>query len=263
MTNVQTVYDFLQSKAPFELQLGFDNAGFLVGRGSAGVSRILVSLDITEPVIQEAAQLGAQLIVSHHPVIWGGAKTVTDQTPTGRKLLAMAEQHIAGICAHTNLDAVADGVNDALARQLGLADIAQLKQDGVDGQGRPYGIGRVGTVEEQSLEDFARFVKARLGSNGVRLVDAGRPVRKVAVGGGSCSDMMGDALALGCDTFVTADVKYDGFLDAKALGLNLIDAGHFPTEDVVCPVLCRWLAQRFPEVEVSISRVHREVFTYL
>ncbi len=263
MINVQAVYDLLQEKAPFELQLGFDNAGFLVGRGDAQVSRILVSLDITEPVIQEAIELGAELIVSHHPVIWGGAKTVTDQTPTGRKLLALAENHIAGICAHTNLDAVADGVNDALARRLGLEDISQLKQDGVDWQGRPYGIGRVGTVQQQPLYDFALFVKKTLGSNGIRLVDGGRPVRKVAVGGGSCSNMMGDALALGCDTFVTADVKYDGFLDAKALGLNLIDAGHFPTEDVVCPVLKDWLTTRFPEVEVRISQVHREVFSYL
>ena len=263
MISVQAVYDLLQEKAPFELQLGFDNAGFLVGRGDAPVSRILVSLDITEPVIQEARELGAELIVSHHPVIWGGAKTVTDQTPTGRKLLAMAENHIAGICAHTNLDAVADGVNDALARRLGLEDIAQLKQDGVDGQGRPYGIGRIGTVQEQPLYDFALFVKETLGSNGIRLVDGGKPVHKVAVGGGSCSDMIGDALALGCDTFVTADVKYDGFLDAKALGLNLIDAGHFPTEDVVCPVLRDWLTARFPEVEVAVSKVHREVFSYL
>lgn len=263
MISVQAVYDLLQEKAPFELQLGFDNAGFLVGRGDAPVSRILVSLDITEPVIQEARELGAELIVSHHPVIWGGAKTVTDQTPTGRKLLAMAENHIAGICAHTNLDAVADGVNDALARRLGLEDIAQLKQDGVDEQGRPYGIGRIGTVQEQPLYDFALFVKETLGSNGIRLVDGGKPVHKVAVGGGSCSDMIGDALALGCDTFVTADVKYDGFLDAKALGLNLIDAGHFPTEDVVCPVLRDWLTARFPEVEVALSKVHCEVFSYL
>ena len=110
MTNVQTVYDFLQEKAPFELQLGFDNAGFLVGRRDAAVSRILVSLDITEPVIQEAVERKAQLIVSHHPVIWGGAKSVTDQTPTGRKLLALAENHIAAICAHTNLDTVAESM---------------------------------------------------------------------------------------------------------------------------------------------------------
>lgn len=75
--------------------------------------------------------------------------------------------------------------------------------------------------------------------------------------------MMDDALAQGCDTFVTSDVKYDGFLDAKAKGLNLIDAGHYPTENVVCPVLAEWLKERFPEVETVISEIHHEVFSYL
>lgn len=263
MTTVQDIYDLLQAKAPFELQLGFDNAGFLVGRHDAPVSRVLVALDITEAVAAEAASSGCQLIVSHHPVIWGGAKSVTDQTVMGRKLLALVENGVAAICAHTNLDAVADGVNDALARKLALTDIRQLKQDGVDGQGRAYGIGRVGTVDEQPLYDFALFVKDSLDANGVRLVDGGRRVHKVAVGGGACADMMTDALAHGCDTFVTSDVKYDGFLDAKALGLNLIDAGHYPTENVVCPVLRDWLLDAFPALEVSISKVHQEVFSYL
>ena len=260
---VQDVYHFLQEKAPFELQMDFDNAGFLVGRASSPVHRILVALDITEAVIQEAVELSAQLIVAHHPVIWGGAKSVTDQTLMGRKLLALAENHIAAICAHTNLDAVADGVNDALALRLGLTGITQLHQDGVDGEGRPYGIGRVGFVPQQKLYDFAHAVKELLDSRGIRLVDGGKPVRKVAVGGGSCSSMVEDVLAQGCDTFVTADVKYDAFLDAKARGLNLIDAGHFPTEQVVCPVLKQWLSTRFPQVTVDISRRHREVFSYL
>ena len=263
MPTVREIEEALFTMAPKVGAMEWDNVGHLVGDPEAQVSRVLVALDITQAVVEEAVAAGCQLIVSHHPVIWGGAKSVTDQTPTGRKLLALAENHIAAICAHTNLDTVADGVNDALARRLGLSDIAQLKQDGVDGRGRPYGIGRVGRVEEQPLKDFARFVKKELGANGVRLVDGGRPVRKVAVGGGSCSDMMGDALALGCDTFVTADVKYDGFLDAKALGLNLIDAGHFPTENVVCPVLRDWLDSQFSDVEVAISRVHHEVFSYL
>jgi dinuclear metal center YbgI/SA1388 family protein len=263
MTTVKNVFELLDQKAPFKYQMGFDNAGFLVGHQAAPVRRVLVALDITEDVVSEAAAAGCQLIVSHHPVIWGGAKSVTDQTPTGRKLLALTENKIAAICAHTNLDAVADGVNDALAQALGLRDVEMLEQDGADEQGRPYGIGRVGIVEEQSLEQFAGFVKKTLGSNGVRLVDGGKPVRKVAVGGGSCADMMGSALALGCDTFVTADVKYDGFLDAKAQGLSLIDAGHYPTENVVCPVLKKWLKEAFPELEVTVSRVHHEVFSYL
>lgn len=263
MTSVNEVYKLIQEKAPFELQMDFDNAGFLVGRGERLVNRILVALDITEPVIEEAINCGAQLIVAHHPVIWGGAKSVTDQTPTGRKLLLMVEHGVAGICAHTNLDAVEGGVNDELALRLGLADIGQLHQDGVDNQGRPFGIGRIGTVPTQSLYDFALTVKQLLDANGIRLVDGGKPVHTVAVGGGACGSMLQDAIAQGCDTFVTSDVKYDGFLDAKALGINLIDAGHYPTENVVCPVLQNWLQEAFPEVDVMISRCHKEVLSYL
>lgn len=263
MVSVKQIHQLIQEKAPFELQMGFDNSGFLVGRGERLVNRVLVALDITEPVIEEAIRYGAQLIIAHHPVIWGGAKTVTDETVMGRKLLLMAEHGIAAICAHTNLDAVEDGVNDALAVKLGLSDIGQLHQDGVDRQGRPYGIGRVGTVPTQSLYDFALSVKQILGSNGIRLVDGGKPVHTVAVGGGSCGNMLQDAIAQGCDTFVTSDVKYDGFLDAKALGINLIDAGHYPTENVICPVLKEWVEDAFPEVDVIISGCHKEVFSYL
>lgn len=264
MATVKEVYEYLDRKAPFSMQLGFDNAGFLVGHGGQQVNKILVALDITEEVVLEAAKLGAQLIVSHHPVIFHPAKGITNTDPTGRKLLALIENHISAICAHTNLDAVAGGVNDALARQLGLLDVGQLHQDGIDHQGEPYGIGRVGKLaQEQLLTDFAAFVKERLGANGVRFVDGGKPVFRVAVGGGSCADMMDNALALDCDTFVTADVKYDGFLDAKALGLNLIDAGHFPTENVVCPVLVDWLKDGFPHVEIILSACHHEVFSYL
>lgn len=263
MTTVGEVFAFLQEKAPFELQESFDNAGFLVGREEAVVTKILVALDITEQVVQEAAGQGAQLIVAHHPVIFGGAKSMTDQTVTGRILLALAENHIAAVCAHTNLDAVEGGVNDALALRLGLADIGQLKQAGVDGQGRPYGIGRIGSVSEQPLYDFAMAVKRLLGANGIRLVDGGKPVRRVAVGGGACADMMEEALSQGCDTFVTSDVKYHQFLEARALGLSLVDAGHFPTENVVCPVLKNWLSKQFPQVSVAVSQVHTEVFSYL
>ena len=263
MTTVGEVYGFLQEKAPFELQEDFDNAGFLVGREGAQVSKILVALDITEQVVEEAAEQGAQLIVAHHPVIFGGVRSITDRTVTGRVLLSLAGHGIAAICAHTNLDAVECGVNDALAFRLGLTDIEQLKQEGVDEQGRAYGIGRVGFVTEQPLYDFAMGVKRLLGSNGLRLVDGGKPVYKVAVGGGACAGMLEDVLAKGCDTFVTSDVKYNHFLDAKAQGLNLIDAGHFPTEDVVCPVLQDWLTERFPQVSVSISKRHHEVFSYL
>ena len=265
MHTVMEIYRYLDTMAPFALQMDFDNAGFLVGRGDREVHKILVSLDITEEVAAEAAELGAELIVSHHPVIFHPARSVTDADPTGRILLALTEGKVAAVCAHTNLDAVAGGVNDALAQRLGLQRLEQLHPDGVDGAGRPYGIGRVGVLEgiPVYLPAFAQRVKEVLGAAGVRYVDARRPVRRVAVGGGACGDMLSDAVKLGCDTFVTSDVKYNVFLDAKALGVNLIDAGHYATEQVVCPVLVKWLQGAFPDLEVVQSALHRDVYACL
>ena len=260
---VKDIYDALDRYAPFSTQMSFDNAGFLVGRSGQAVSRLLVALDITEEVVSEAAELGCQLIVSHHPVIFRPARSITDETTTGRILLALAEGGISAICAHTNLDAAVGGVNDALAERLGLEIQGVLEPSGTDGQGRTIGIGRFGELPEAvDLPTFAGQVKERLGANGARYVDAGRPVRRVAVGGGSCGDMLELAAAQGCDTFVTADVKYDQFLMAKAMGLGLIDAGHYPTENVVCGPLAGLLRSAFPAVEVSLSRRHREVFSY-
>lgn len=264
MARVNEIYRYLDSMAPFSLQMSFDNAGFLVGRGEAQVSRGMVALDITEEVVREAVELDCQLIVSHHPVIFHPAKSVTDADPVGRCLLALTENHIAALCAHTNLDAIAGGVNDVLAQRIGLTEIEQLHQDGVDSLGRPYGIGRVGTVlEHRDFTEFAAFVRDELDARGLRMEDAGKPVRRVAVGGGACGDMLADAAAMGCDTFVTADVKYNVFLDARAMGINLIDAGHFSTENVVCPVLVEWLRQGFPELEIFLSKRHKEVFSCL
>lgn len=261
MAEVRDIYRFLDRIAPFHTQEGFDNAGFLVGRGDREVKKVLVALDITEEVAEEARTLGAELIVAHHPVIFQPVKSVTNETVTGRVLLALTESKTAAICAHTNLDAAHGGVNGCLARALELTGIGQLCQAGVDDKGRPYGIGRTGTVHRPGLSagEYAAFVKEKLGSACVRFVDGGKPVSKVAVGGGACGSMVEDAVAQGCDTFVTADLKYNQFLEARALGLNLLDAGHFPTENVVCAPLARRLAKEFPQAEVTVSRVHREV----
>lgn len=265
MAAVKDVFDFLDGLAAFDTQMDFDNAGFLVGRGDRQVKRLLVSLDITEAVAEEARAMGAELIVSHHPVIFHPAKSITDRDPLGRTLLALIEGGVAAICAHTNLDAAVGGVNDVLAARLGLTDTEVLEPSGTDRRGRPIGIGRAGKAAPgapTAAADYAAFVKEALGANGVRYVDAGRPVSRVAVGGGACGDMGHLALTLGCDTFVTSDVKYNQFLDAAAMGLLLVDAGHFPTEDPVCPAIAAYLRDRFPELTVIESDSHREIVQY-
>ena len=241
--------------APRVLAAVWDNVGLLAGRRDRAVHKVLVSLDVTAAVAEEARQWGAELIAAHHPVIFHPVKRVTDQDPAGEILLRLAEHGIAAVCMHTNLDAAQGGVNDALAAALQLEEVAPLEGGG--------GIARTGRLPRPvSVPDFLCAVQEALGAGGLRCTDGAKPISRVAVGGGACGEFLWAAAAAGCDTFVTADVKYNQFLDAAALRLTLVDAGHFPTEDVVCPVLARHLSERFPELAVRKSASHREVVQY-
>jgi len=264
LASVGDIYRALDKNAPFAYQLDFDNAGLLVGREAAVVAGVLVALDLTDAVLEEAIEKQVDLIVTHHPVIWGKLSAVTDRDLTGTRLLTLIEHGISVICAHTNLDAVEGGVNSELARLLELLDPLPLEQDGIDVEGKPYGIGRVGLRDAgaTSLESFALEVKERLGLVGLRLMDAGRPVHRVAVGGGACGGMLSAVIRQGCDTFVTSELKHDVYLEAKAKGINLIDAGHCETERIICPVLVDWLREAFPSISVLLSECQGEVFTY-
>lgn len=264
LASVGDIYRALDKKAPFAYQMDFDNAGFLVGREEAEASRVLVALDLTDAVLEEAIEKQVDLIVTHHPVIWGKFASVTDRDLTGRRLIILIEHGISAICAHTNLDAIEGGVNSELARLLGLLDPLPLEQDGIDVEGQPYGIGRVGlrAAGATSVELFALEVKAGLGLTGLRLMDAGRPVYRVAVGGGACGGMLAAVLRHDCDTFVTSELKHDVYLEAKACGINLIDAGHGTTERIICPVLVDWLSEAFPSITVLLSECQGEAFSY-
>ncbi|MEG2119021.1 MAG: Nif3-like dinuclear metal center hexameric protein, partial [Pseudoflavonifractor sp.] len=124
MATVSELYDYLNVRAPFSLQMSFDNAGFLVGHGGQPITRVLVALDITEEVAAEAVAVGAELIVAHHPAIFHPVKSITDGDPTGRTLLYLIEHNLSAICLHTNLDLAAGGVNDALALRLNLEQLS-------------------------------------------------------------------------------------------------------------------------------------------
>lgn len=257
MPTVREIEQALFDWAPKDLAADWDNVGHLLGDPDGQVSRVLVSLDITEDAADEALALGCQLIVSHHPVMnckWLPVQSVREDRPQGRLLLKLLRNQISAICMHTNLDAARGGVNDLLAKALHLADPVPLSETG---------IGRYGTLAvPMALPEFVRFVCKTLGCNGVRYAGTGKPVSRVAVGGGSCGDFEADVIAAGCDTFVTSDLGYHQFLDAKGKGINLIDAGHFPTEDLICGEIVSYLLARLPRLAVIKSASHREVIQY-
>ena len=255
MATVREIEAKLYGWAPHELAESWDNVGLLVGSGEREVKKILVALDITETVAQEALDLGADLIVAHHPVMnctWHKVQNVLDDNAQGRILTKLLKNDVAAICMHTNLDATEGGVNDCLAEKLGICDTIPLNEEK---------IGRVGTLScEKGLEEFLPVVVKSLNCRGLRYRDGGKRVYKVAVGGGACGDFIPQAIALGCDTFVTSDLSYHEFLDTQ--GLNLIDAGHFPTENVVCGAIKSYLDKHFPDTETVISTLHRDVIQY-
>ena len=258
MTTVADILNFVESLAPRHMAENWDNVGLLCGSKGTPVTRILVALDPFEGVCREAADMGAQLIVTHHPLIFQPARSVTDETSIGRSIMFLCAHSISAVNAHTNLDCAPGGVNDVLAAKLGLENIEIINPTGDPA----YGLLRRGEVTGQPLTDFLATVKEKLGCEGLRYVDGGKAVRKVAVGGGSCAGGMLDALDAGCDTFVTSDIKYNQFWDAHDLGLNLIDAGHFHTENPVVVVLAEKIAAAFPEIEVKISETHHDCMKF-
>ncbi len=256
MTTAGDILNWLNTLAPQTMKMDWDNVGLLCGSKADPVEKVLVALDPFEDVAQEAADAGAQLILTHHPLIFSPLPNVTDETSIGRTVMKLCRHGICAINAHTNLDVAPGGVNDTLAKTLGLENIQIIAPEGTQ-----HGLLRKGSVQEQSLQAFLAHVKQALGCPGLRYA-GDNAVRYVAVGGGACAGGLLDAFNAGCDTFVTADVKYNQFWDARDLGMNIIDAGHFYTENPVVSVLAEKIRCAFPEIAVEISKKHSDCMKF-
>ncbi len=236
---VYDVYDFLDEKYDFSSALEYDNVGLLVGDGRQRIEGILVCLDLTDEAVTEAVRLGANLIVTHHPVIFDPLKSVTEQSLVYR----LIRNGISVISAHTNLDQADGGVNDILCNVLGLKSVEKV----LDSEGFAYRTGEL--CEAMTSDEFAKFVGEKL-SVVTKYVGESSFIKRVAVCSGSGGSMLGDVLKTGADAFVTADVKHNVFMEAHEAGITLIDAGHFNTEDVVIEPLCEEMRKAFPEIKV-------------
>lgn len=254
MTTVNDIFENINALAPTSIKMDFDNVGLLVGNSSNEVTKCLIALDITDEVIEEAVSFGAELIVSHHPLIFEAQKSVLENDLVGGKIVKLIRNGISAVCMHTNLDIAEGGVNDALMAVLGCNVADALDADG---------CGRIGEYGEPiEFSEFLDMCKNALNTNGLRYV-GGAPVKKLAVMGGSGGDCLCIANEKGCDTYVTADVKYNRFLEAKELGINLIDADHFCTENVIVPVLYERLSKAFADVKFKISEEHKQTVCFI
>lgn len=240
---VQSVYNCLNSLAPFSSQESWDNSGLMTGDMNADVTAILCALDFTPDTVAEAVGKGCNLIVNHHPALFHAAKSFTAGTDG---LYEAARSGISVIASHTCLDAADGGVNDALCRAAKLTDIIKLypESDGIP-------IMRGGKVPPQSAEDFARHIASCLGG-AVRFTGV-RSAENIAVCSGSGCDFLSFAAQSGYDTLLTGDASHHNFIDARNLGINLIAAGHFETERPVIDILAQTLCANFPDIKIYIS----------
>lgn len=251
MSKVWDFYHYMDEIAPFEKQESWDNSGFLVGDGEREVKKVLLALDATKDVLAEAEKIGAELIITHHPVIFGSLKEFHPKNMA----FAAAEKGIAIISSHTALDIADGGVNDCLAAALGLQDV----QKGID----EMGLLRIGTLPKAlSLADFLSVVSEKLGVGGIKYTPTGKMIKKVAVCGGSGAEFYPDAMKAGADAFVTANVKHNFWIDIRRDGFCVLDAGHFCTENTVIKPLSEKLATHFKDTEILISKVSADPAEY-
>ncbi len=252
MARICDIYDIINSAAPFDSQLAFDNSGLLVGDRAAEVTRALICLDVTREVIEEAAGMNANLIISHHPVIFDPLKSLSSRDPA----YLLAKNGIAALCCHTNLDlSPVCGVNVALANRLGLKSIRPEEAFGED-----CVLYSGELPEPMTPEDFARHVKERLSAGAVKLIPGEGMVKRVFMCSGAGGEYAPYAAMRGGDAYLTGEMKHHEALEAKKTGLTCVIAGHYETERVFAEYLAAYLKKRVPDTGFLVSQAERPVF---
>ena len=231
---------------PEELCCEWDNDGIMVCPDSnAEVKKVLLSLDVTEEIVDYAINQGFDLIISHHPLIFRPLSCVTEENHVSRKVVKLIANAISVFSFHTRADRAKDGVNDRLAEILGLCGTVPFGEDG---------LGRIGTLsEEYELEIFADAVKLALGADSIKVADGYNTVKKVAVVGGDGKDFTLDALKMGADTYVSGRLSYNVMEDAADMGINLIEAGHYFTELPITECFSEIISSLDPNVYTEIA----------
>lgn len=262
---VSDINSFFEEKAPLFLAEVWDNVGLLLGSMDKEVHKVLVCLDVTKAVVSEAINLKVNMIISHHPLIFKGIKSICEDSPKGSVIYSLIKNNISVYCAHTNLDVADEGVNEQLAKCIGLTNLKNLREYKVEKvSGKVYGLGRYGELEKPlSLTDLISLVKNKLSVDNIRLIGSiDRDIETVAVFCGSFDEDYSGFLKSKADILLTSDLKYHISADMKEMGLCVIDAGHFNTEKIIVPSLIKQLEKAFPQIVIKGSTVEVDPFKF-
>ncbi len=258
---IREITQYLEAVAPKHLQESYDNAGLIVGDEQVECTGCLISLDVTEAVIEEACANGCNLIVAHHPIIFGGLKQLIGATYVERTVIKAITNGIAIYAIHTNLDNVLHGVNAMIADRLKVENLSILRPKSDDALN--IGAGVVGTLDKPIEElNFLAFLKIKMQTGCIRHTRLlGRPIKKVALCGGAGSFLLKDAIAAGADVFITGDFKYHEFFDAEDKIL-IADIGHYESEQFTIPLLYGYLSEKFPNFALRLTKTNTNPVKY-
>jgi GTP cyclohydrolase I len=244
----------LDSIVPENMQENWDNSGVQINCGNREIRRALVALEITFEVIEEAVREKADMIITHHPLIFTGVKSIDADEVKGRYIIDLINNGISVYSMHTNFDKAQGGNNDYIAQLLDLDETAPLLIDGCDDE-----ITRTGYCQPMSLAGLAHMLADGLGIDTKLITITGEPdtpVSKVGICSGAGSEYIEPAMQNGCDVFITGDVRYHEAVNAREMGMCVIDAGHFGTERIFPEAFTELLySNEFTEVDFIISSV--------
>lgn len=260
MIKVNNIINEMELLAPTYLKEDFDNVGLMVGDKNKEVKKVLLALDCTLKVIEEAKKENVDLIITHHPLIFKRPSSITTDTLQGKKIIELIKNDISLYSSHTNLDSVENGLNDTIVSILGFDNSKILEKNKRDDKA---GLGRIVSLNESiQLEDLISKIKKSLNINNLRVVKGKDKVNKIAIINGSGQDFIGKAVALGADCIITGDTTYHFASDYKEMKISILDVGHFASEQITFFNVMENLKEKFKDVEFITSTVEEDPFSF-
>ena len=263
MKRVKDIIKIMEEFAPINLKEDFDNVGLMVGDKEKEVKKILLSLDCTLEVIEEAKEKDIDLIITHHPLLFRKPSSITTDTLTGKKIIELIKNDISLYSSHTNLDSASGGLNETIVNILGY-ESKELIEVNRNARNENEGLGRIIKLDKEiSLDDLVKQVKEKLNINALKIVKASENVKKIAVINGSGSSFFDMAYKKGADCIITGDTTYHFASDYKEMGVSIIDTGHFLSEWIVFLEVINKLKDKLSEVEIIISENSNDPYTFV